>query len=818
MVHFNFTYAPDVTLEQRIGFELAAKIWSTYLTDDVTINLHIASSDSLGDGTAVGGALPLFQEQNYGVYQEYLAADATSASDAQALESLQEGNTTDFLVNNQIVDGNTDILLTSAQAKALGMDNTLTLENGTTWERDLVDADALDGYIIISNSFSWNYDYTRSGQAPEGTLDFLSMALHEIGHQLGFVSSLDGTLDINTLYSGETQVSDFTALDLFRLSVDSTGIENPDGAVSDLTIGENSYFSIDGGQTNLGDFSTGQAGDGYQASHWKRLKDAMGIMDPTLAYKERLSIDHLDLQAMDVLGWDIDYSALDTGLDLNALLLEAEQAVAQDLGITTATLTDNRGGGEHQDLYTLGYSQWWQMFEKHVLELGYSQWWSIFELGYSQWWQQHEGETLELGYSQWWQQFEDSLLELGYSQWWQQFESDMLELGYSQWWQLFELGYSQWWQKLEPFFSTLDKLENSQSPAVDDVFQAGTLEAPIFRGGADDDIIGGSNVQDRVDGLAGDDLIDGREGNDILSGSAGRDTMYGYDGEDILYGGEDNDLILGENDDDQLFGEQGADILSGGHGEDILSGGNGRDELKGGTGADVMLGGHGDDSLAGEAQADLIMGGHGRDILEGGEGDDVMYGDQVLAESQAGLLTLQHTFLASIDPANIDDPPVIEPVDNNGFIRLEAETMNLSTDLYVREEAGNASNGTLIRNWSNQLGSASTSFTGPSGQYMVVVNYLDESDGQATAAFKVNGTEIDSWQFNQDNNRFINRTVATSLTLNKGDSIELTGLKDAGEEAQFDYVDFISLENLLTTSTPDDETDYDSEAESLLFT
>ncbi|MEM6867753.1 MAG: LamG-like jellyroll fold domain-containing protein [Cyanobacteria bacterium P01_C01_bin.121] len=213
-----------------------------------------------------------------------------------------------------------------------------------------------------------------------------------------------------------------------------------------------------------------------------------------------------------------------------------------------------------------------------------------------------------------------------------------------------------------------------------------------------------------------------------------------------------------------------------------------------------MLGGRGDDSLAGEAHADLLMGGSGRDILEGGDGDDVIYGDQVLAENHAALLSLQQTFLSSIDPANIDNPPTLESVDNNGFLRIEAEDMNLASDIYVREASGNASNDYLIRNWSSELGTANTTFTGPSGQYMVVVNYLDESDGQASAAFNINGTEIDSWQFNQDNNRFVTRTVATNVTLTRGDVIELTGLNEGGEETYFDYIDLISLDNLLLTT------------------
>ena len=94
MVQFNFTYDPSISLEQRVGFELAAMIWSTYLTDDATINLHIANSSSLGeDGQAVGGAVPILHEQNYAIYKEYAEADATSEHDESALNSLQDGNT-----------------------------------------------------------------------------------------------------------------------------------------------------------------------------------------------------------------------------------------------------------------------------------------------------------------------------------------------------------------------------------------------------------------------------------------------------------------------------------------------------------------------------------------------------------------------------------------------------------------------------------------------------------------------------------------------------------------------------------------------------
>ncbi|MEL6603414.1 MAG: NF038122 family metalloprotease, partial [Cyanobacteria bacterium J06614_10] len=219
MVQFNFTYDASVGIEQRIGFEMAAAIWSSVLKDDIEVNLHIGATNGLDNEKAVGGAVPILHKQNYGVFQEYYQQDATlsaegesPSADEQAIESMQSGNTVALSIDGEVVDGNSTILLTSAQAKALGMDEAITLDNGTTWDRGLVSANGLDGYIVVNNSFDWNYDFTRASEATEGSLDFLSMALHEIGHNLGFVSGLDGAMDVLQLHSGKTQIQDFTAL------------------------------------------------------------------------------------------------------------------------------------------------------------------------------------------------------------------------------------------------------------------------------------------------------------------------------------------------------------------------------------------------------------------------------------------------------------------------------------------------------------------------------------------------------------------------------------------------------------------------------
>ncbi|MGK7891978.1 MAG: NF038122 family metalloprotease, partial [Leptolyngbyaceae cyanobacterium] len=477
MVQFKLTYDLNVTLEQRIGFELAASIYEALFDDDTVINFHISATDSLENDQAVGGAVPIFHEVHYGVLKQYLDRDKTSSQDTSVLGALQTGNTFDFLRDGELVTGDT-VMLTRAQAKALGMEEALELDTGGTWTQDqLDDPTALDGYVVINNSYDWSYDFKREEPAAEGTLDFLTMALHELGHGAGFVSGLDGLIEQSVLHSGKEQTRGATLLDLLRHSEASTTIENPDGSVSDLNFGGSAYFSIDGGATALAEF---ESGDEYQASHWQRLQDALGIMDPTLGYQERTNISTLDLQAFDVIGWNVDYAALDAGIDLHALYDQAIASISADFGIGVAAVEGAIANG--QDWYSLSHGSWWQEFKEQLslrhgswwieheadwaaLEadlsaLSHGSWWQAFDqqlldLGHGSWWQMFNDKVMELGHGSWWQEFKDeSMLQLGHGSWWQEFEADMLEASFGGVWQVFEqqmlaLGHGSWWQEFE---------------------------------------------------------------------------------------------------------------------------------------------------------------------------------------------------------------------------------------------------------------------------------------------------------------------------------------------------------------------------------
>ncbi|MEM8502468.1 MAG: NF038122 family metalloprotease [Cyanobacteria bacterium P01_D01_bin.1] len=795
MVQFNLSYDQNISLEQRIAYEVAANILKSFLTDDATVDIHFVSTSDLDGGNAVGGAVPIFHRVNYGILSAYIAQDASSYIDDQSVIHLQTGNTIDLSAYGEVIDGNTEILLTTAQAEALGLDEALQLENGGLWDRDIVHTTGLDGYILVNQDFEWNNDVLRTDDAPEGTLDSLSMALHEMLHIMGFVSGIDGTIEFNQLFSGQTEVTGTTLLDLFRYSSESRAIENPDGSVSTITEGEAAYLSADGGLSNLGDFATGQSGDGYQASHWQRMQVALGIMDPTLAFQERLSMSERDLQALDLLGWNVDYSVLDNGLDMEALLLQAEQTVAVRLGLDSTALTEHRVAG---DAYTMGFSEWWALFEDQIIEMGFSEWWQVLEVGYDKWMQQQENPDalLQMGFSEWWQSFEATIIGMGFSEWWQTFETNMLTMGFSEWWQVLEMGFSEWWQQLETYFSVLEKTEGT-SPENKLVADGGVRgrKAKVFRGGDNDNIIAGDEKQDRIKAGDGDDLVDGKAGHDVIWGEAGRDMLYGQNGNDLLYGGDDNDLLLGEAGDDRLHGGAGDDIVSGGSGDDIVAGGEGKDNLKGGWGRDVLDGDDGNDLLKGEADSDVLIGGEGRDQVHGGGGNDVIYGDAYQGSGNLRALRRQLQEQAETGSNSTSETASSKTATSNP-IWVEAESMTLSGDAFIHTTWNNDSGNSVKTTGSS---TSSTIFSGSSGNYMAVVRYFDKAGGAGRLDFGLDGTSLNSFDLDQETDHYYTRTIAQNITLNTGDEFAVTATSDGADEAAFDYIEFIPLDSLLET-------------------
>ncbi len=153
--------------------------------------------------------------------------------------------------------------------------------------------------------------------------------------------------------------------------------------------------------------------------------------------------------------------------------------------------------------------------------------------------------------------------------------------------------------------------------------------------GQNDQLYGGSG-NDRLEGEGGSDTLYGEAGDDSILGGPGFDVVFAGPGADTVFAGAQADTVDGGAGDDRLFGGADNDLLAGGAGDDRLEGEDGPDFLDGGAGADTLLGGEGfdvllggddADDLAGEAGPDMALGGSGDDTLAGGSGDDSLFGE-----------------------------------------------------------------------------------------------------------------------------------------------------------------------------------------------
>lgn len=321
-----------VGTQARQGFEIAAAYWSSVFSDNVTVNLQIGFS-ALGTGIlgSTGSARSLLSmNQTYSA----LSADRTSMLDKLAVASLQPLGTSTSVpgagavtvttngFNNGVnaTNGYTDLstrvdndgsvnnsttAITKASAKALGL---TTDVNGNA-----INYNSADAAITFSNLFAFDFDPTDG--IASNAFDFIGVAIHEIGHALGFVSGVD-SYDARTA-PGQTASASLSSLEGFVVASQLDLFRYSSYGTLDWSTQNTPYFSIDGGLTQLfGDsrFSTGTLnGDGRQASHWKDSASGvpqLGVLDPTSGYGQMQEITALDLAAFDAIGWDVKFDVL----------------------------------------------------------------------------------------------------------------------------------------------------------------------------------------------------------------------------------------------------------------------------------------------------------------------------------------------------------------------------------------------------------------------------------------------------------------------------------------------------------------------------
>ena len=271
------------------AFARAASLWEARIADDVTVVIK-ADLASLPNGVIGSTSSVLLYGDNYAELRDAMVADSLAEGDtlaaalptfAQLQVSLPAGRS----VNNSL-------FATQANLKALGFTGLEAISGHNE-----------DATVTFSSNFSFDFDNSDGVAFYE--LDFETVAAHEIGHALGFISALD---DVDATTSAQYPFVTLGVLDLFRFptgALPATAAEFTT-FMRDVTPGANDSFS-DTTQTYR--MATGvSGGDGPQGSHWKDATgsgDFIGLMDPTLAYGTFYGVSEADLRALDVIGWEV---------------------------------------------------------------------------------------------------------------------------------------------------------------------------------------------------------------------------------------------------------------------------------------------------------------------------------------------------------------------------------------------------------------------------------------------------------------------------------------------------------------------------------
>lgn len=283
------------------AFIVAANRWEAIISTPITVVLDVDFGPTFfgqayDDPNILGATGTANLVGPYTDLRQRLISGASNASESQLYNALPASKVPVEL--NGSTSSFTSARVTRPNGRALGIVPNIT-------NPDSLSLGQGDAGIGFNSAFP--FDFNPDDGITSNLVDFDSVATHEIGHALGFVSNSG---------SGNTAVS---VWDLFRFRPGAVSLANFATVPRVMTIGGTQVFfsnqlstfaTLELGLSTGGPDPSPTTGDGRQSSHWRddvifSVNQYIGIMDPTLDDGVRRVLSENDRKAIDLFGYSI---------------------------------------------------------------------------------------------------------------------------------------------------------------------------------------------------------------------------------------------------------------------------------------------------------------------------------------------------------------------------------------------------------------------------------------------------------------------------------------------------------------------------------
>ena len=194
------------------AFERAAQAWEAHIDDDITITID-ADLANLGNPNVIGQTGSVLLQAGYDTIRNQMVVDAADEADDAIVASLPTAASATFLLPTGF--GLSGLAIGSKAAlKAAGF-------TGLDQQFGVSDAE-----ITFNSQFQFDYD--NSDGVTANTMDLETVAIHEIGHAVGFISEVD-SVDYISAFGSPTSIAP-AMLDLFRF--ENNTANDPSDAIS----------------------------------------------------------------------------------------------------------------------------------------------------------------------------------------------------------------------------------------------------------------------------------------------------------------------------------------------------------------------------------------------------------------------------------------------------------------------------------------------------------------------------------------------------------------------------------------------------------